>query len=574
MKSANRSSHRWVLSVDLLALIIAGGVVGALAQEQDSEPAGYSHARVVRLSFVEGTVTVQRPDMTDWAEAPANTPIQEGFKLSTAADGFAEVEFENADSTLRLGQHSGLEFTQLALAPDGGRINHLVLDQGYATFHFVPADSDDYQVTAADTTVKPQGKAEFRIDLDQGRMRVEVFKGAVEATGPGGDTTVAKNDVIVLAPGESYQLSEGITKDDWDEWVEQRDQAQAAAGAPASPGAYAAENGGNYSGWSDLSYYGDWGYLPGYGNVWFPPVGAGWSPYSTGRWCWYPGFGYTWIDFEPWGWLPFHYGGWFFDAALGWFWTPLNFGQWSPALVTWYQGPGWVGWAPRPTRLPRHIPHSTPSAGTQPCAGGRTCMTSVSLDVLREGKAITPQSLMAVDLAGARGRVVSGPELTPTRLASLPGTPAREAAPQRASMRATGGASEPGMFRLDDQSQAFVGKAPSSSGLNGAEKASGGFFGARTGPARENSGSVRSGDTRTGRGWGVGSLGHFGGSHAARGSSGASTGSHSGGSFSGGHASTASGSSGGGHASGGGSSGGGGGGGHSGGGSSSSGSHH
>ncbi|HLW79771.1 MAG TPA: hypothetical protein VKU44_09265, partial [Terriglobia bacterium] len=42
---------------------------------------GYSHARIVRLSFVEGTVTVQRPDLPDWSTAPVNTPIQEGFKL-------------------------------------------------------------------------------------------------------------------------------------------------------------------------------------------------------------------------------------------------------------------------------------------------------------------------------------------------------------------------------------------------------------------------------------------------------------------------------------------------------------
>ena len=58
------------------------GIASAWAQT-------YSHARVVRLSFVEGTVTVQRPDVADWAEAPMNTPIQEGFKLSTAEDSFA-----------------------------------------------------------------------------------------------------------------------------------------------------------------------------------------------------------------------------------------------------------------------------------------------------------------------------------------------------------------------------------------------------------------------------------------------------------------------------------------------------
>ncbi|HEV2495327.1 MAG TPA: FecR family protein [Terriglobia bacterium] len=554
-------------------MVVDFGAVRVLAQESESE--GYSHARVVRLSFVEGTVTVQRPDMTDWATAPANTPIQEGFKLSTAGDSFAEVEFENADSTARLGQQSLLEFSQLALTPDGGKVNHLVLDQGYATFHFVPADNDDYEVKAGDTTVKPQGKAEFRLDLDQeGRMRVEVFKGSVEAAGPGGDTTVAKNGVLEVAPGESYQIAQGITKDDWDQWVEQRDEGQAVAQAP-TPGPYTATS-GNLYGWSDLSYYGDWGYLPDYGNVWFPPVGAGWSPYSMGRWCWYPGFGYTWISFEPWGWLPFHYGGWFFDAALGWFWTPLSFGVWSPALVTWYQGPGWVGWAPRPTRLPRHVPHSTPSGGTQNCTAGRTCMTAVSLDVLREGKPVTPQSLMAVDLAGARGRVVSGPELTPTRLASLPGTPATEALRHsHGSVHSTGGVAVPESFRVGGQ-QAFSGKAPSSVGLDGAEKASAGFFGARTGPARENSGPVRSGNTRTERTWGGASSGHFGESRAApRESSGVSTGSRGGGSSHGGGGGASS--SGGGHASSGGGSsgGGGGGGGHSGGGSSSgSGSHH
>jgi len=99
----------------------------------------YSHARIVRLSFVEGNVTVQRSDIADWAEAPINTPIQEGFKLSTAEGGFAEVEFENG-STVRLGQLSTLEFTQLALGSDGSKINCLTMPQGYATFHAAPKD--------------------------------------------------------------------------------------------------------------------------------------------------------------------------------------------------------------------------------------------------------------------------------------------------------------------------------------------------------------------------------------------------------------------------------------------------
>ena len=40
-----------------------------------------------------------------------NTPIQEGFALSTWPNSFAEVEFENG-STARLGELSKVDFTQ------------------------------------------------------------------------------------------------------------------------------------------------------------------------------------------------------------------------------------------------------------------------------------------------------------------------------------------------------------------------------------------------------------------------------------------------------------------------------
>ena len=51
----------------------------------------YSHARMVRLSFLEGEVTVQRPDAQEWAMAPVNLPVSEGFKLATGENGVAEV---------------------------------------------------------------------------------------------------------------------------------------------------------------------------------------------------------------------------------------------------------------------------------------------------------------------------------------------------------------------------------------------------------------------------------------------------------------------------------------------------
>jgi len=73
-----------------------------------------SHVRVVRISYISGTVGVRRAGANEWTKALVNTPVQEGFEVSTSDGSFAEVEFENG-STARLGELSHLAFDQLAL---------------------------------------------------------------------------------------------------------------------------------------------------------------------------------------------------------------------------------------------------------------------------------------------------------------------------------------------------------------------------------------------------------------------------------------------------------------------------
>jgi len=372
----------------------------------------YSHARVVRLSFVEGNVTIQRADIADWAEAPTNTPIQEGFKLATAESSFAEVEFENG-STVRLGQLSMLEFTQLALASDGSKINCLTMPNGYATFLAAPAGQDAYEVRTPNATLTPREKALFRVDVDSSEERVEVFYGSVEGASSLGSWTLAKNSVLELSPGtdQPVLLSEGITKDDWDKWVEERESREEAAQDSTSPGAYSNSGSDTFYGWSDLSYYGNWSYVPGFGYGWMPNVYAGWYPYSVGRWCWYPGFGYTWISFDPWGWLPYHFGGWTFIPGIGWAWFPGSFGPWSPGLVMWYMGPGWIGWMPLSSPANR--------GKATPCASGQRCGTAVSTSAFQSGRAVRPGTILPVDLGS--GKKIDRPEILPDRRAMLPG---------------------------------------------------------------------------------------------------------------------------------------------------------
>jgi hypothetical protein len=372
----------------------------------------YSQARIVRLSFVEGTETVQRPEVADWAEAPINTPLEEGFKLSTAENSFAEVEFENG-STVRLGQLSMLEFTQLALASDGSKINRLTMDNGYATFHAAPEGQDVYEVDTPNGTLTPRGKVMFRVDADPSAERVEVFSGSLEVASSLGSWTLAKNSVLELWPGteQPSQLSEGITKDDWDSWVQERESRAEAASNGPSPSAYVSNDSGTFYGWSDLSYYGNWSFMPGYGFGWIPNVYEGWYPYSHGRWSWYPGFGYTWISADPWGWLPFHCGAWDFIPGMAWMWFPGGCGIWSPALVSWYAGPGWIGWVPR-----FHRPHPI---GTNPCPQARACGTVVSTTVFQTGRPVSPGNVLLVNLAS--GKRIERPEILPDRQAMLPG---------------------------------------------------------------------------------------------------------------------------------------------------------
>lgn len=406
-----------------------------------------SHVRVVRLSYVSGTVALRRPGSTEWVKALVNTPIQEGFELSTSAGSYAEVEFENG-STARLGELSKVDFSQLALDAEGNKLNHLTFEQGYATFHFVPEHQDAYSVKVADATLTPSGKSEFRTDLRQGQIRVEVFNGSVAVVAPSGSAKLGKDGVLEYNPGtteEAFNIRQGIDKDSWDKWVDARDtQAQLALRDQA-----VSARGLRY-GWSDLNTYGEWARIPGYGYGWAPYAALGWTPFSMGMWSYYPSFGMTWISSEPWGWLPYHCGMWDFVDSWGWFWMPGSCSYWSPALVNWYTGPGWIGWQPRPNPAPGWAPRPNPVHGQpghpgpgRPVHGqpGLKSVTAVPASVIQNGELITPRVVTRVRPADGTlierppvqpllfpgVRLTAGTETTlhaPTSLSSTHGTPA------------------------------------------------------------------------------------------------------------------------------------------------------
>src|SRR5580704_15524239 len=76
-----------------------------------------SHARIIRLSVVQGDVRFARDvkgdplasDNVTWETAEPNLPIRQGYVLATDKDGRAAVEFENGAMAF-LSENSVLEF--------------------------------------------------------------------------------------------------------------------------------------------------------------------------------------------------------------------------------------------------------------------------------------------------------------------------------------------------------------------------------------------------------------------------------------------------------------------------------
>jgi hypothetical protein len=392
-----------------------------------AEEIAKSHVRVVRVSYVSGTLTMKRPSSQEWENATVNTPLQEGFELSTSGSSYAEVEFENG-STARLGELSKLKFNQLGLNADGGKLNGMTFEQGYGTFNFLPERRDTYHVKIGDATLAANGKCEFRTDIDRGHFRLEVFSGSVDVATPTLSVKLGGGKVLERQSGSTelaFNIRKGIDKDGWDKWTEARDRQAQLAWKEQSLGP-----GGTRYGISELDAYGEWAAIPGRGYGWSPYARAGWSPYTSGMWSMYPGFGWTWISNEPWGWLPYHCGLWDFDDSFGWFWMMPGDGcqLWQPSLVDWYTGPGWIGWAPQTRYHPGgpHPPSGRPGSGqpqlgqptpgrptlSRPGSGPRVgnpltamrAVTTVPVGVVQNRQMITPEIVKSL-VAGPDNRI-------------------------------------------------------------------------------------------------------------------------------------------------------------------------
>ncbi len=327
----------WIVRLCLLA---SSSLVffSPAAHAQDS-----ADSRVVRLSRTDGQVLVSHPGIDAWEEASANLPLQEGDTLATQG-GLAEIEFENG-ATAYLAENSVLQFTQLTFS-GGGRITQLNLTQGAGTFYANLTRQDSFRVVTATFEAAIPERAEFRVDTFRDGASLQVLLGEVSVSTSAGSATFEKGQSAAIHEGDlqNPNVARLPEPDGFDQWV----SAQSETIQTGTKDTLNYISSPNYYGLSDLSIYGSWVNLPGYGNSWRPfRVGFSWTPYGNGHWILDPRLGWIWVSNEPWGWMPYHFGSWLLSPTLGWVWVsggPSGLRHWQAARVNWVHAGNQVGW--------------------------------------------------------------------------------------------------------------------------------------------------------------------------------------------------------------------------------------
>jgi hypothetical protein len=302
---------------------------------------GYPAARI---RYLDGQVSLQKAQDSEYTEVSVNMPVEPGDQVWTG--DYGRAEFELADgSSVRVGSGTRIDFQSIpefnsdelqaaVLRLWSGSVYLETRDENYRTIQM--------QLDTPSCSVKTLSRGLYRVDLDKDRnARISVVDGVADVAGQVSSTIVKSGQRTYVYYGEDpeppFSYNTAVV-DDFDRWTDERRQGYTVIGeyneVPGETAQY----------YPELTNNGSWVYADDYQTqAWRPYVDADWQPYSNGYW--YPaGWGLTWVSYEPWGWAPYHYGRWDWSPLYGWLWLPGS--VWSPAWVSWYVGPRYVGWAP------------------------------------------------------------------------------------------------------------------------------------------------------------------------------------------------------------------------------------
>ncbi len=346
-----------------LAVAVAAGAGVWLYQRTTNNAEAAMLPNAARLQRVEGQVAMADANDTEWRTAGPNEPLSVGDRLYTRDNAWAGVAFDGRNHA-RLDPNTSLDV--VALSDDR---TQLALRDGGAIFDVAYLPSDElFEVGTPYGAVEFDEPGLYYVDVNDGNTMVSVLSGLAQVVGLAGNGQISKGEMLTLLGSTAAEVVMAkLNRDDAGYLVDDYYGYQypnTYDGRYASYDAYEADpfyydpyrNDASYRyvtydapGINDLSYYGDWRDVDGYGHAWSPRVDAGWTPYQDGYWVRDYPHGLTWVSSEPWGYTPYHYGRWAY-AGDRWYWVPEAASatpQYSPALVAFVPvGNNEIGWIP------------------------------------------------------------------------------------------------------------------------------------------------------------------------------------------------------------------------------------
>jgi len=298
--------------------------------------------RVARLSYIDGSVSMQPGGDGEWGSAAKNRPVTIGDKIWVDKDSRAELQAGQAG--IHLGSMTALSFLNL-----DANIIQMRLAEGSINFRVRELrEGDLYEVDAPNLAFTVKQAGAFRVDVDESGQsaRVTVIRGEGEVTADGKTYEVHSGERAEFNGMDNieYNIDRAPGPDGLDRWAQDRDLKEDDSVAAR----YVSRD---MVGYDDLDDYGSWRDEPEYGHVWYPrEVAVGWAPYSYGYWNWVGPWGWTWVDYSPWGFAPYHYGRWaYIGSRWGWCPGPIYGAPiYGPAFVGFFGGgfSAGVGWFP------------------------------------------------------------------------------------------------------------------------------------------------------------------------------------------------------------------------------------
>ncbi|MGA2097370.1 MAG: DUF6600 domain-containing protein [Candidatus Acidiferrum sp.] len=312
-----------------LLLCLTGLLCFAAPKARADEPAepGDPPTRVARVSYIDGSVSIQPGGQGDWGAAAKNRPMTVGDKLWTDKDSRAELQ--TGVVSIHLGSMTALSFLNLDQT-----ITQMRLAEGSVNFRVKEIrEGDVYEVDTPNVVFTIKEAGAFRIDVNENgdNTGITVIRGSGQVTASGKTYDLKPNDRGIFNGTDDVQADVGQAPqgDGLDQWANNRDLGEQNSVSQRyvpndMPGTEELDNSGTWS--QDQN-----------GPIWYPSdVGPDWAPYSNGYWGYVGPWGWTWIGYEPWGFAPYHYGRWGWVGGR-WGWYP------GPRFGVSIYGPAFVG---------------------------------------------------------------------------------------------------------------------------------------------------------------------------------------------------------------------------------------